>query len=576
MMIGQLVILFLLSFSAFSDEKICSSVIIHGKEKMKFDETEERLLCGDDKLEAYKDIPTYQASYFLIGFLQARGYLAPKFETIDDVLHVYPGKKATLKKVEATSEIKEKDYIQDEVDRRYRKKTLNPNLIGNVEKESKKMLRQRGYPCAQVASEAFADTNNLQLDFSKTVFHPFGDVAKEKIPGLRDNALDRYYPYKSDDAFDERLLELNEKRMLRAEVVQGTYYLEDCSEDAKEFSLKQEYLVGPPRTIRFGVGASTELGPMARVSWSHNRSGSMASTLEARIQGSIRSQSLSLLADTFVWKDSPRRSLLSEFNITRESQINYEQSLLRLTPASVKWTRDAGDRGWTWILGPTLESGTYLSKDKTQTRSFNTVALEGSYNLMAHTYELFDIHPEEGDVFNFKFGLRHPALGFSDPSLRLDSSYVKLARLTEMGRGTIIGGYRVGVGTLWISDKVSAVSLPPAVKFYGGGSDDIRGFLLNTLPRNDGVGAITRTSLKLELRRTYFFHESLETFAFADAAYFGEESFKLSSTLFYSPGIGLRWKSPIGLVQGYISRAFTVAPDEDRGNFFYAGLGGTF
>ena len=573
---AHIVFLIFLSLSAFSDEKVCSTVIIHGKEKMDLNETEKRLVCGDKKVDAYKDIPTYQASYLMVGFLQSRGFLKPEFETVDGVLHVHPGKKAKLKKVTLASDIKEEKFIKEEVNRRYRKKVLSPGLIGDVEKESKTILRQRGYPCAVVESSADADTNEIGLQFSKTVYHTFGDVKREKIEGLRDNALDRYYPYDGGDAFDERLLDLNEKRMLRAEVVQGTYYLEDCSEDAKEFSLAQEFMVGPPRTIRFGVGASTELGPMARVVWSHNRSGSMASTIQARIQGSLRSQSLVVTADTFVWKESPRRSLYSELNITRESQIDYEQSLFRLTPASVKWTRDGGEHGWTWILGPTLESGTYFSKDKSQTRAFNTAVLEGSFNLMAHNYELFDIHPEEGDLLDFKFGFRHPSLGFSDPSLRLDSSYVKLARLSEMGRGTIIGGFRIGAGTLVISDKVASGDLPPAVKFYGGGSDDIRGYLLNTLPKNDGIGAITRTSLKLELRRTYFFHEKLESFVFLDAAYFGDQSFKTDETLFYSPGFGLRWKSPIGMIQGYWARALTLAPNEDNGNFLYAGLGGTF
>src|SRR5690606_24286463 len=90
----------------------------------------------------------------------------------------------------------------------------------------------------------------------------FGMVKKEPIEGLRKNALDRYYPYKENEIFDQRQLELTEKRMVRAEVVQGTYFLEKCEDDS--FSLSQQFITGPPRSIRFGIGASTEVGPMVR------------------------------------------------------------------------------------------------------------------------------------------------------------------------------------------------------------------------------------------------------------------------------------------------------------------------
>src|SRR5690606_5440721 len=118
-----------------------------------------------------------------------------------------------------------------------------------------------------------------------------------------------------------------------------------------------------------------------------------------------------------------RRSLLSALSITRESQIDYEELLVKLNPTSLKWTRDASNRGWTWIVGPSLESGTYHSQEKSDTRSYNTVAIEGSYSLLSHDYELFDIHPEEGDLLTFNFGYRHPSLGFISEALRLDASY---------------------------------------------------------------------------------------------------------------------------------------------------------
>lgn len=195
---------------------------------------------------------------------------------------------------------------------------------------------------------------------------------------------------------------------------------------------------------------------------------------------------------------------------------------------------------------------------------------------MSHEYEFYDIHPEEGDVFGFNFDFRDPRFGFSEPLLLLDTTFSKLGKLANWGRGSAVGGIRIDASTTFVPDDVSLQSLPPSVKFYGGGSDDIRGFLLRTLPDNDGLGALTKLALKLELRKTHLFKDYLEGFIFADNAYFGKKSWSIESRLWYSPGVGVRWLSPIGLVQAYVARGFATRPHEDYGHFYYAGLGGTF
>lgn len=570
-----LIALFFVSYS-FARDELCAGVVIHDVQKLNLTDTEKRLVCGDKEVNAYKKIPAYQASFFITSFLQSRGYLRPTFEIIDQTLHVHVGKLIKLKKIQikVTGIDHDRKIIKKEIKRRYTNKTVTPDLLDSIEAETLSHFRQRGYPCAEVKSLFDVSSSAIGVDITKTKSHHFGFFEREQIKGLHENVLKRYYSFEEAEKFNERLLILTEKRMLRSEVVQGTYFLEDCSSDGDSFLMSQRFITGPPRTLRFGVGASTELGPMARVRWSNNRSGPMASILSARLQGSVRSQSLVLTTDTFFWKDHPRRSILSQFELLRESQIDYEQFLVKLGPVTTKWTNDKGGYHSTYMLGPSFEASTYHSKIKSDTRSYKTGVIEGSLNIMDHVYEFFDIHPLDGDNFNFSFGFRHPQLGFSDPSLRLDSSYVKLGRLAELGRGTIVGGFRLNAGTLIISDNVSPVGLPPNIKFYGGGSDDIRGFSLNTLPRNDGAGALTKVSLKLELRKTYFFREKMEGFTFLDGTYFGFESFSTTPELYYSPGIGLRWLSPIGMVQTYLARALTRT--EDDGNLLYLGLGGTF
>jgi translocation and assembly module TamA len=571
-----LLILFLFTFHAWSKvQKLCPTIIVHGAE-LKLNDTEKRLVCGDKDLEAYRDIPPYQMSYFFQGFLQSRGYLNPEFKRVGEVLHVYPNKRTFLRKLQVAAPPGQSlNEIKKILLRLYRKKLLNTQLLNSLEAEALSLLRQRGHACAKVKSQVNTINGRVTIELSQLHEFKFGEISKEPIKGLKDRALERYYPFDSDAVFNEDLLRLTEKRLLRSEVVQGTYFLEDCKLDPPDLKLSQQFIIGPPRTLRFGAGASTEAGPMARLRWSHSRYRSMASLLSANLQASLRVQSIILSSDNFFWKNKPRQSLLGQIELVRESQFDYEQLIFRTRP-HMKWTSDKGNYFKQYTLGPSYETGTYFAQENSDTKIFSTGVLEGTLLWMSHSYELFDLHPQEGEQIQFAFDYRHPALGFDDPLLKLDSSIVKLSRLTNSGRGAIIGGMRAQLGTTDVTDDVGLKGLPPTVKFFGGGSDDVRGFLLRTLPKNDGLGALTRAGLKLELRRTNLYKESLEAFSFVDGAVFGERSWHLESRVWYSPGLGMRWLSPIGLVQTYVARGYASKPYQDFGNFYFIGLGGTF
>ncbi len=566
----------LLSCGSGELSRVCPQVVIHGDKKLKLSETEKRMVCGDPEVEAYREIPTYQAQFFFKGFLQSKGYLEPEFVTEKDVLHVHVGKKAKLKRVAVYSDSeKESTFVEDNIRRLYKGKLLTPKLLNDVEAQAQSFVRQRGYPCAKVKSVVNTQDSSAAITLERLHHFNFGDFEKEKLRGLEDDALARYYPFRANDPFNEKLLTLTEKRMMRAEVVQGTYFLEKCDDDGKTFSFSQNFLQGPAKSIRFGAGANTEVGPMVRVKWSNNRFRPMASQLSANLQASLRNQTLNLTADYFLWKRHPRRSLFSQLELVRDSQIDFEQVVLRAKP-HMKWTNDHWGHLFTYTFGPTYETGHFTSTEDADTRGFSTGAIEGAFQMLSHTYELFDIHPQEGDSLQFNFDYRHPSLGFSDQLLKLDSSWVKLSRIGEWGRGTLVGGLRLNAATTVVDDDVPLERLPPTVKFFGGGSDDLRGFVLKTLPKNDGLGALTKLGAKLELRRTYLYKESVEAFTFLDTAYFGFRSWDVERTLWYTPGLGVRWLSPIGLVQTYYARAYTQRPRKDYGNFFFVGLGGAF
>ena len=471
---------------------------------------------------------------------------------------------------------KESSLVSDEMTRLYANEVITPKLLDRIEADSLKLLKNNTYPCAKVSSSVNAKDEIVTISLSGLEPFQYGVVSKEEIQGVYPEALERFYPFVPTDFFSENKLTLTEKRFLRSGIVQGTYFQEKCDLKNKKFSLVQQFIPGTSRTFRFGIGATTEVGPLIRAKWSNQRSGNMASVIESSLQFSFKNQYFNLSSDRFLWREAPRRSLLTTLEIERDDQSTYLETTGTLRP-HLKWSRDDSSRLWLWTAGPTVIAGSYTDNaNDGDTKKFQTGALEGMLQIQSHKYEFFDLHPEDGDFLQFNFDFRHPSLGFVDPLLKLDLSYLKFVRLGDLGKGSAIGGVRFNSSTTWVPENVELSSLPPSVKFYGGGSDDIRGFKLSSLPDNNGQGALTRLGFKFEFRKTYIFTPAIESFTFIDTAYFGFRPWEVASRLWYSPGTGLRWLSPIGIVQGYVARALSNKTVKDEGNYFYLGLGGVF
>lgn len=563
-----------------ADQQICPKIVIHTEDEIKLTEDETRLICGDLQTEAYKTIPTYQSGFFLTGFLQSRGHSNPRYETREGVLHVYPQEKTYVKDIvlslaenEQVGDLKSK--VEKLLLKHFGREELRPKTLDDIEADALKLFRNESYACAEVESVADAITGTVRLKVSGLTPFKFGRIEREEVEGLYEEAFERFTSFSAEDKFLESELVLTEKRLLRDEIVQATFFQERCDLAKGEFSLKQRFITGPPRTIRFGIGASTEVGGMARIKWANMRYGNMASRLEAKLQASFKSQSLSLFYDGFFWKNSPRRSLVSELTIVRENQKHFEELTAELRP-HLQWTRDNWSRFWQWSAGPSLITSRYKTNIDLERQDFTTLALEGELLSKTHSYESYDIHPEDGELYQLNLDARHPALGFKDPLLKMDWTIVKLMRLWSIGKGVAILGGRLNADTTWVNNSVDLSRLPPSVKQYAGGSDDVRGYELNSIPGNDGLGALTKLGAKLELRKTHTFISTLESFAFIDAALMGQRSWMLDDRLYYSPGLGLRWLSPIGLFQAYVARTLSTKSIRDDGLFFFIGLGGMF
>ena len=568
-------LIFLFAFSSLQAQvELCDDVKILDLDSFPMTSNEELILCGQNK-GSYKYVPLYQKELYLKSYLQGRSYLNPKFTFKNNALEVMAGDLSQVEKVRVISEdLSRNKFVEKRLRTVFKKEPLNPSTLNAIENETKEEFKRYGYACIVPSTIALTDKDEVIVKLTNQDKYRFGQLVVEPIKGIYPEALDRFYPFQATDDYNSRLLTLTEKRMVRSEVVQASYFTDTCLNQQEDFVLSQFFLIGHPRTIRFGIGASTEVGPMFRFKWNNNRYKKMASKLEASVNLSYINQILNLRSQQFLWRKHPRRSWISDFTIAREDQKEFQQTSLNYDNL-LNWTRDREGHFYSWSLGPSYEYGYYLTSGET-TRSFSNLYLKAMFSFMDHDFEFFDMHPEEGNALNFDVEYRDDGLGFNSDVLKLSSDYTHFTHLMYWGKGALIGGFKTLLGTTVKESTVSSNSLPPNLKFYAGGSDDIRGFNLKSLPKNDGLGSLTKLGTKFELRKTKFILTSLELFTFYDLVFLGNDSWTVDKSYWDSVGVGLRWVSPIGMVQTFIANSYQHVPYENLGPYGFLGLGGSF
>jgi outer membrane translocation and assembly module TamA len=81
------------------------------------------------------------------------------------------------------------------------------------------------------------------------------------------------------------------------------------------------------------------------------------------------------------------------------------------------------------------------------------------------------------------------------------------------------------------------------------------------LPGNS-VGGLSAWFGNFEIR-PHFWGEHLEPIVLVDVGEFGNRSFSIQSPLYWSPGFGISWSSPIGTLQSTLAHGFVSGGDPD-------------
>ncbi len=171
------------------------------------------------------------------------------------------------------------------------------------------------------------------------------------------------------------------------------------------------------------------------------------------------------------------------------------------------------------------------------------------------------IYPLHGQRVQAKLRTADRSAG-SDSSFFEASADAKVIR--SLGGGVRLIG-RAELGRLWTSDFHR---LPPAIRFFAGGDQSVRGYGYQQLGELDSAGDVIggRSLLTASLEADDLFFDFGRFGRWGAAAFYdvGGAAASLGSELHEGTGVGLRWLSPIGLVRADVAWAVSEPGDPVR------------
>ncbi len=526
--------------------KICDGGIVFvGVRHVSLNSLEKTLLCGDPSVAAWETIPLAQKKNSLKAFLQEKGYYQMTFDEKGPSLLVLLGKPTRVGSIRVTGSPPGFDMGK----RRQNIGTrLTPKFLNEIEKWTVSKLKSQGYPCPAVKTEANAVTGDVQVRIAAGERQRLVSVVEDSAGQLKPGIIRRFDAFRMGEWFDNNLLNLTTSRIQNDGMVQGTYSTATCEGDGAH--AEQKIYPGEPRIVSVGFGANTEGLVLAKASWRHTRLGENASLFDVSGYGSYKKQEVSVSNE---WYLKPARWYLLpilSFSHERESQFHFISGNIK-TAGGFSW--DNQSLGIEFNAGPNLNYiDTFRGSSVGLTRF---LSFQYQFQLRSHDFEYYLNNPRSGYRVALSGDLTNKNL-LSDVTaqrFKLDGQY--LYNLLDFDLPLLVIGARGGLyGTFAKSDPGTLSELPPNYRFYLGGSQDLRGYSRQELPGADG--SLSAAYASLEVRLANFLPVGIQPFVFADAGIFGGKALHFEAPLYYSPGFGLRYQSPIGMFRATMARGF--------------------
>ncbi len=519
--------------------------------KIDFTENETLLLCGDDSMEGWREVPISQTERQLRLYLQERGYYEPEFRLERDTLVFRAGTQSTVREIRFPGA--PEDFRGD----RYwgsHGKPLSRPALDEIEAWSIGRLKSLGYACGALELRGDPPTGVVTAQIRPGPRYSFPNPRLVESHGINPNTLRRYDAFRPGDPFDSRLLSLTSSRLENSALIVSSSFPFHCVSSG-ELVVEHRILPGEKNLLQIGIGATTEEFPVARLQWKSVRLTPKGSSLAVRLYASPIHQRFDLELEAHAFPNSPRSYIEPGLTFERWNERDLKGYEVR-APVHIGHSWEMLSSQLRLEIGPTLIYRDISEGVRPQT-SFD-LAYETVIDWVDHLEEIYAQDPREGSRAQLATTFLSDTLGSTTDALRLSLLYSRLWNLADLEPAKWILGMRWGAMTSFTpGGDGSDPQLPSNFSFSIGGDQDLRGFGRRELP---GAGRLALTALYwgTEFRFANSLPARFEPYLFFDFGVLGARTLSIDSTLFASPGFGLRWQSPIGTLRGSLARGWLL------------------
>jgi translocation and assembly module TamA len=560
---------------AGDDHTLCTRYHFTKPVKPGFTSAETALVCGTapssdgalKKSRSWALVPSSQAILSITAFLQSRGYLKAKIRSSGRDFQIDPGAISRVSQVKLEGAPKGLDFRSVT---QHGGEILTPNLMTDIEQKAKQLMMSHGYPCADAKSEANSDSGTITLHVRAGLSRRIGKVKATPIPNSIDGLLSRYYAFKPGDLYDDRLLAISADRAISAGVVEDTYFVPSCN-DVDEVDLTQQVRAGAPRIFTLGFDIDTEEIGRISLSLRNARVGRSASDAEMQISASSKIQYLTAFYQDYFLPTPSRQWIRPLVRVMHENENPFE-IVQELGQIRYGTSVDVANTYAQLSVGPEFSNDHTLQGLGPKTA--HALFLSAEARLTSHQFEFNHNAARGGSELIARAEASSASAGSQFSARRFVMTGDKFWRPgPDENPGTLVIRTRLGWRTTGYSGDGPGV-LPPDFRHYLGGEADLRGFGRMELPGNS-VGGLSAWFGNLELR-PHLWDNRIEPIAFADIGELGEKSFLIRSPLYWSPGVGISWITPIGTLQSTIAHGYVSGGDPASLSHwqFYLSLGG--
>lgn len=395
-------------------------------------------------------------------------------------------------------------------------------------------LRESGFLDAQLITHHVGvsrrdATADIDLEWAAGERYRFADVRFSPAQ-FREGFLDRYIPWEEGDFYSTDQLLMFQQRLVDADYF-SSVAVQPMIDEAADGRVPVDVLVIPAKRTLYtaGVYMSTDTGPGVRFGIDRRWVNRKGHKFKADLEYSQRVQGIS--TQYTIPRPGPDNRSYNFGAAYRDEETDSSRSrMLRLA------ANDSRDwRGFVRTIGLQYLAGDFEIADERHNSSL--LFAEGVLSRKRADDFFFATRG-----YSLTFAVRGAFETFlADTSFAQVSTDAKwIRRAGERGRIIVHGG----AGAMMVDDFGA---LPPELRFFAGGDRSVRGFDFEEIGETNATGGVIGGKFLAYAGAEYehYFVPNWGAAVFADAG----DAFNTNFDLNLSVGVGLRWKSPIGIVR---------------------------